>query len=93
MAYELLLMNASSTIRLGGYPNNVWKPIDALLRDDADISIVFFAANNITYTAPVYDPMFYATKEVQVPNPDNTTTTWYRSDHRKLHYRRCLQLF
>ncbi|KAL9613334.1 MAG: hypothetical protein Q9167_002095 [Letrouitia subvulpina] len=39
---------------------NQWDPIAPLLRDDADLSLFILAANSITYSQPVDDPLFSA---------------------------------
>ena len=38
-----------------------WHPLPGLKREDADITIMFLAANSVSYRAPVYDPLFMAT--------------------------------
>ncbi|KAI9845903.1 MAG: hypothetical protein M1837_004439 [Sclerophora amabilis] len=44
----------------GGQPGNTWSPVDALLRDDADVSTIFLASKSIGYDDRVYDPYFVA---------------------------------
>ncbi|KAL1889642.1 hypothetical protein Sste5346_008761 [Sporothrix stenoceras] len=39
---------------------SVWQPIDELARDDADMTILFFSQNSVTYFGPVFDPFFLA---------------------------------
>lgn len=39
---------------------NTWTPIPELLRPDADVSVLFLAANDILFHAPVVDPWFAA---------------------------------
>ncbi|ERF76832.1 hypothetical protein EPUS_09499 [Endocarpon pusillum Z07020] len=42
------------------YPG-AWRPVDAISRDDADVTIIFVSSNAINYLEPVYDPVFLAT--------------------------------
>ncbi|CAK7206254.1 hypothetical protein SEUCBS139899_009041 [Sporothrix eucalyptigena] len=39
---------------------SAWQPIDALARDDADLTVLFFSQNGAAYLDPVYDPFFLA---------------------------------
>jgi hypothetical protein len=63
-----------------GYSNDVWIPIPALNRTDADVSLFLLAGNFITYEEPVTDPFFTATTPEYIPNVDGTNVTYYISD-------------
>lgn len=39
---------------------SAWAPIADLARDDADLSLMFFSQNAVSYYEPVYDPFFLA---------------------------------
>ncbi|KAI9699287.1 MAG: hypothetical protein M1836_002897 [Candelina mexicana] len=55
--------------------SNSWRPIAALNRTDADITLLFLEQNSITYQAPCDDPMFSAHDAYNI-----SSTVFYRSD-------------
>ena len=44
----------------GGSTEHLWTPVEALRREDADVSIVFMTANSIAFNGMVHDPFFAA---------------------------------
>ena len=58
-----------------------WKPIPALGRTDADVSLFLLAPNSIYYSAPVQDPFFSANNEVTIPgDPGSQDSVFYFPD-------------
>lgn len=49
-----------------------WMPSDELIRDDADLSIVFIAANSMEFQTQVDDPVFGAHYAMTKGDPDDT---------------------
>ncbi|KAL8872035.1 MAG: hypothetical protein Q9174_002268 [Haloplaca sp. 1 TL-2023] len=60
---------------------DVSDPIPALNRTDADVTIMFLAPNAVTYTSPVYDPLFRATLPYNITDFGGNNNTMYTSDH------------
>ena len=52
-------------------------PIPEIRRDDADVTIVFFAQNTVTYTSSTLDPWFHATLPIDYPNTAGVIITRY----------------
>ncbi|KAL8965816.1 MAG: hypothetical protein Q9183_003673 [Haloplaca sp. 2 TL-2023] len=57
------------------------EPIPALDRPDADVTIMFLAPNAVTYTSPVYDPLFRATLPYNITDLDGHNDTLYTADY------------
>ncbi|KAL8780906.1 MAG: hypothetical protein Q9213_006246, partial [Squamulea squamosa] len=57
------------------------KPIPALNRDDADVTLMFLAANTVTYLSPVLDPWFKATNTSNITDYDGKNFTQYLPDY------------
>lgn len=65
----------------GDGPNNTWFPVLAVSRDDADVSLIFLAANDILYTGLINDPIFQATKAAGTYDESGNNQTLYTSDY------------
>ena len=64
-----------------GYPDSsAWLPIPEIHRDDADVTLVFLAANAIKFLEPNSDPLFSANFKVEVPGIDGADNSYYSSD-------------
>ncbi|KAL8768303.1 MAG: hypothetical protein Q9209_005442 [Squamulea sp. 1 TL-2023] len=57
------------------------KPIPALNRADADITLMFLAANTVYYLSPVLDPWFKATNVFNTTDYDGKNITQYLPDY------------
>jgi hypothetical protein len=54
---------------------NRWRPIPELMRDDADVHMLFLSAPEIQFSMPVNDPFFLANKRAyELHNQDTTST-------------------
>ena len=63
-----------------GASTNAWKPVDALNRTDADVSLFLLAPNSVFYEAPVTDPFYAATAPSPPINSDGSNLTYYTSN-------------
>ncbi|KXJ86390.1 hypothetical protein Micbo1qcDRAFT_236925 [Microdochium bolleyi] len=54
VGYQLDAAYAAPNSIEGGY----WRPIKGIARKDAELGVVFFSQNGVTYTSPVNDPFF-----------------------------------
>jgi len=61
--------------------DNVWHPDKSLLRNDADISMVFISANNILYRGKVNDPIFNATMYIKSISDNGKNISLYSSNY------------
>ncbi|KAJ9615836.1 hypothetical protein H2200_001913 [Cladophialophora chaetospira] len=63
-------------------PATLWRPVPALDRSDADVTIIFVAPNSITYRDQVEDPFFSATWPYTAPGVvlPGTVTTYSPDD-------------
>ncbi|KAI9868264.1 MAG: hypothetical protein M1830_005684 [Pleopsidium flavum] len=73
--YEL-----DSSLYDSGGLENTWTPVHTLSRDDADVSIMFLAANRLLYSNAVYDPIFAATTEKTSFIDNGRNITYFSSD-------------
>ncbi|KAF2727228.1 hypothetical protein EJ04DRAFT_595491 [Polyplosphaeria fusca] len=64
-----------------GDNDNIWEPDSAVHRDDADVSLMFLAANSIQYYGKVEDPIFQATTESSYIVDAGKNVTFYESDY------------
>lgn len=55
-----------------------WQPIPGLVRDDADLSVIFVAVNAVRFSEPNSDPVFGA--NIEHLNPETGALMWYDSD-------------
>jgi hypothetical protein len=55
---------------------NRWLPIPELIRDDADVHMLFLSAPEIRFSAPVNDPFFLANKGASELHNQDTTSTF-----------------
>ncbi|KAI9795054.1 MAG: hypothetical protein M1816_000076 [Peltula sp. TS41687] len=65
----------------GDGPNNSWTPIEALFRNDADVSLIFLSANDIIYAGKIKDPIFQATTESKTFKEAGNNVTFYTTDY------------
>ncbi|CAD6580761.1 MAG: hypothetical protein ASARMPRED_000319 [Alectoria sarmentosa] len=70
----------TSIVYFAGASTNAWKPVDALNRTDADVSLFLLAPNSVFYEAPVTDPFYAATAPSQPINLDGSNLTYYTSN-------------
>ena len=68
----LTFADSRITSHSAGTNDSFWQPHPSLDRTDADITLIFFAPNSVTYSAPVYDPLFTATTATD-PSKSNET--------------------
>ncbi|KAL9638460.1 MAG: hypothetical protein Q9164_001539 [Protoblastenia rupestris] len=67
--------------RLSSMAEGGWKPIAALNRSDADVTIVFLAPNAVKYESPVLDPFFSAiTLSEPMTFSDGSSFSYYEAD-------------
>ena len=57
-----------------GYGGNLWTPIAALNRTDADVSMYFVSANRVHYEEIVTDPLYGATIPYSLPHANYYTS-------------------
>lgn len=67
-------------MHIGGYASGRWIPIEALRREDADVSIVFMTANSVYYAGEVHDPLFAADQRSYSFIISDTNYTYYFSN-------------
>ena len=60
-----------------GGGKNAWIPLEALRREDADITIMFLNANSVRYSSPNSDPFFGANiYNYTIGPPGDQVTDW-----------------
>jgi hypothetical protein len=74
--YELIAVDFTG----GNHTENTWQPDRAILRDDADVSLMFVSANNLLYYGKVDDPIFMATSPIKSVMDNGKNVTLYTSD-------------
>lgn len=70
---------------MGGGSSKNWNPVEALRRDDADVSIVFMRANSIYYDNMVHDP-FFAAEECKTLTSDGVDLYYCNPNYRTYCY-------